>query len=171
MSAVAATAPSPAPTRDEIEDFLFLEAQLLDGWKLHEWEALFTDDGRYLVPPIGMESPETLDPRSILFLVADDRERMRQRVIRLLKTSAHAEYPRSRTRRMIGNIRSRPEGGDVRVRSNFIVHRMRRGEVMTYMGEAFHWLNVTPDGLRIREKRACLDLETLKPQGALTVIL
>jgi p-cumate 2,3-dioxygenase beta subunit len=171
MSAQPAPAPVSLPTRAEIEDFLFLEAELLDAWKLHDWEALFTDDGRYLVPPVGMENPEALDPKTILFLVADDRERMRQRMIRLLKTSAHAEYPRSRTRRMIGNIRSRPEGSDVRVRSNFIVHRMRRGEVMTYMGEAFHWLVTTPDGLRIREKRACLDLETLKPQGALTVIL
>lgn len=171
MSARTAPIEQAPPSREEIEDFLFLEAELLDGWKLHAWEALFTDDGRYLVPPVGLESPETLDPREILFLVADDRERMRQRAIRLLKTSAHAEYPRSRTRRMIGNIRSRADGSDIRVRSNFIVHRMRRGEVMAYMGEAFHLLAPTADGLRIREKRACLDLETLKPQGALTVIL
>ncbi len=171
MSAHPAANDGVMPSRADIEDFLFLEAELLDAWKLHDWEALFTDDGRYLVPPVGMADPEILDPKTILFLVADDRERMRQRMIRLLKTSAHAEYPRSRTRRMIGNIRSRLDGGDVRVRSNFIVHRMRRGEVMTYMGEAFHILALTPEGLRIREKRACLDLETLKPQGALTVIL
>ena len=33
--------PQQAPTRAEIEDFLFLEAALLDDWKLEEWRAVF----------------------------------------------------------------------------------------------------------------------------------
>ena len=49
----AATSATTALSRSDAEDFLFMEARLLDGWKLNEWAALFTDDGEYLVPQIG----------------------------------------------------------------------------------------------------------------------
>jgi p-cumate 2,3-dioxygenase beta subunit len=85
-------------TRAEVEDFLYHEAALLDEWKLKEWEALLSDDATYYVPPNDhLEG----DHRSTLFLVADDRERIRQRIIRINDPNCHAEYPKSRTRRMI----------------------------------------------------------------------
>ena len=37
-------------TRAEVEDFLYHEAALLDGWQLDEWLALLTEDARYEVP-------------------------------------------------------------------------------------------------------------------------
>ena len=36
--------------REEVEDFLYQEAELLDEWRLDEWAALFTEDARYVVP-------------------------------------------------------------------------------------------------------------------------
>ena len=36
--------------REEVEDFLYQEAELLDEWRLDEWAALFTEDARYIVP-------------------------------------------------------------------------------------------------------------------------
>ena len=89
-------------TRAEVEDFLYREAALLDDWKLDEWEALLTDDAAYYVPPNDQLDG---DHRSTLFLVADDRERIRQRIIRINDPNCHAEYPKSRTRRMISNVR------------------------------------------------------------------
>ena len=62
--------------REEVEDFLYLEARLLDEWRLEDWEKLFTDDGRYLVPPVGIGDADTADPANMLFLVADDRTRI-----------------------------------------------------------------------------------------------
>ena len=35
--------------RAEIEEFLFREAELLDGWKLDDWFALFAEGGCYYV--------------------------------------------------------------------------------------------------------------------------
>src|SRR5215213_2144993 len=97
------TTAAPGPvTRAEVEDFLFREAALLDDWKLNEWQELLTDDAAYYVPP--NDQPEG-DHRNTLFLVADDRERIRQRIIRVLDPNCHAEYPKSRTRRMISNVR------------------------------------------------------------------
>ena len=47
-------------SRNDVEDFLYHEAQLLDEWKLKEWEALFTSDGSYYVPTTG--APEDASP-------------------------------------------------------------------------------------------------------------
>src|SRR5215831_16136288 len=113
-------------TRQEVEDFLYHEAALLDDWKLAEWEALLTDDAAYYVPPNDQLDG---DHRNTLFLVADDRERIRQRVIRISDPNCHAEFPKSRTRRMIANVRILGVEGDlVTVTANFVCYRFRRYE-------------------------------------------
>ncbi|MET0985674.1 MAG: aromatic-ring-hydroxylating dioxygenase subunit beta, partial [Steroidobacteraceae bacterium] len=91
--------------RLQVEDFLYQEAALLDQWQLKEWLELFAPESRYEVAPTGDEEAGTLDSSAALFLVADDRERLEQRVLRLLKPSAHAEYPHSRVRRLYSNVR------------------------------------------------------------------
>ena len=47
----------PQGLRGRIEDFLYLEAELLDEWKIEEWFALFAEGATYEVPPTG--SPAT----------------------------------------------------------------------------------------------------------------
>src|SRR5258708_8231228 len=37
-------------SRQEVEDFLYTEGDLLDHWKLDEWLTLYTDDAQYLIP-------------------------------------------------------------------------------------------------------------------------
>ena len=74
-------------TRADVEDFLYAEAALLDGWKLDEWLALLTDDACYRVP--ANDTPEG-DPTDTLFLIADDIRRIRARVVRLKDKNAHA---------------------------------------------------------------------------------
>jgi p-cumate 2,3-dioxygenase subunit beta len=51
----------PVSLKDAVERFLFEEAELLDGWKLADWEALLTDDAQYLVPPLATDAGETLN--------------------------------------------------------------------------------------------------------------
>src|SRR5215472_3528171 len=80
-------------TIGEIERFFVDEAALLDEWRLEEWLALFTEDGRYLVPPL--DAPEA-DHRTTLFLVADDRRNLASRVRQLLGGSTWAENPHPR---------------------------------------------------------------------------
>jgi p-cumate 2,3-dioxygenase subunit beta len=157
----------------DVEVFLYREARLLDSRQLVEWEQLFADDGRYLVPPVGVDAPDKADPAQMLFLIADDRLRIRQRVIRLQKTSAHAEYPPSRTRHLVSNIEilERPAPERVKVTACFCVYRVRHQEVGTYMGQYHYELARIDGSLRIVEKRASLDLDVLMPQGALAFIL
>jgi hypothetical protein len=86
-----------------VAQFLYDEAALLDGWRLDEWLALFHPGAaEYLIP-----SPEDLsdDPATTLHLVNDSMTSLAGRIGRLKSKHAHAEIPRSRTRRQIANVR------------------------------------------------------------------
>ncbi len=71
-------------SREQIEDFLYYEAALLDEWRLDKWLELLTDDASYYVP--STDTPDG-DHRTTLFLIADDAVRLRSRVKQLLGKS------------------------------------------------------------------------------------
>jgi p-cumate 2,3-dioxygenase beta subunit len=145
------------------------EAALLDEWRLEEWLELLTEDAIYEIPPTDV--PEG-DARNTLFIVADDATRIRSRVKQLLGKSAWAENPRSRTRRIISNVRILGrEGEKVLVTANFAVHRMRYESVDTYIGHYDYKLVRQGKDLRVKERRAILDNEALRPHGKISFIL
>jgi p-cumate 2,3-dioxygenase subunit beta len=156
-------------TVGEIERFLIDEAALLDEWRLEEWLALMTPDARYLVPPLDALDA---DYRDTLFLIADDRRTLASRVRQLLSGTTWAENPRSRTRRLITNVRLlAAEGEEARVTANFAVWRFQHEATDVYVGRYRHVLVRGPSGPLFRERRAVLDLETLRPHGKLSFIL
>ena len=162
--------------RSEVEDFLYHEAALLDEWRLDEWLALLTEDAKYRVP--SNDAPSG-DPADTLFLIADDIHRIRGRVARLKDPHAHAEFPHSRTRRLVTNVRVSPsplaEGrgeGEVEVHANFAVYRMRRGgNESVYVGRYRYLLRRVDGALRIAYREAILDSEELGRLGAVSFIL
>lgn len=162
----------PRETRAALEDFLYDEAELLDQWRLIEWLDLFAPDAHYLVPPT--DKPDA-DPGHHLFLVQDDRFLLEQRVNSLLTRAAHAEYPHSRTRRSVTNVRAFEEAdGRIRLQANFSVVRIRNGAVDTYVGHYRHLLEAAPDtapGYRFLERKSVLDLDSLRPHGKVSVLL
>jgi p-cumate 2,3-dioxygenase beta subunit len=150
-----------AVTRSEAEDFLFHEAALLDAWRLDDWLALLAPDAVYRIP--SNDAPGT-DPRATLYTIADDIERIRARVTRLKDRNAHAEFPPSRTRRMISNVRV---AGD-EVHSNFVIYRFRRDEdVRQYVGSYKHSLK----NRKIVLREAILDRHELGALGTVSFIL
>jgi p-cumate 2,3-dioxygenase subunit beta len=157
-------------TRAEIEDFLYREAALLDEWRLNEWQQLLTDDACYFVP--SNDQPES-DHHRALFLIADDRERIRQRVIRVLDPNCHAEFPKSRTRRMISNVRILGVEGDlISVAANFVCYRFRRYErIREYVGSYRYLLRRSGDTFRIKERRVLIDAHELGALGSVSFIL
>lgn len=160
----------PHVTRADVEDLLFAEAALLDRWCLDEWLALYTDDAHYFVP--SPDLPPDADPDRSLFYIADDRVRLEQRVVRLLKKSAHAEYPRSRTRHLVSNVRLESQAGDeVRASAAFATFRSKHGVTDAFVGSLHYRLCHRDGALRIREKRCVLDLESLRPQGRVSILL
>jgi len=160
----------PEISRIEVEDFLFYEAELLDDWRLPEWLALYTDDARYYVPSTDL--PPDASPDTNLFYIADDRFRLGERVARLMKKTAHAEFPRSKTRHLVSNVRIRERHPDgIQVGTAFATYRSKGETTDVYIGSSLYRI-VSQDGaLRIREKRCQLDMNGLKPQGRISIIL
>ena len=157
-------------TRAQVEDFLYHEAALLDEWKLDEWQTLLTDDATYYVPP---NDKLDGDHRSTLFIIADDRERIRQRIIRINDPNCHAEYPKSRTRRMISNVRIVSVEGDlVTATANFVCYRFRRNErIREYVGGYRFILKIAGDSFRLKERRVFIDAHELGSLGSVSFIL
>ena len=157
-------------SRAEVEDLFYLEADLLDSWRLDDWLELLTDDAAYYVPP--NDKPDA-DARYTLFTIADDIVRLRERVIRLKDPNCHAEYPPSRTRRLITNVRIAGTDGDaIAIAANFVVYRYRRGEpVREFVGYYRHKLRRVGGVLKIAERRAVLDAHELGAMGSVSFIL
>jgi p-cumate 2,3-dioxygenase beta subunit len=175
MSTVSTRTAAPhavdsAVTREDVESFLYLEAELLDEWRLDEWQRLLTDDAIYRVP-----SNDCLDgrPEDSLFIIADDRERIRQRVLRVQNASCHAEWPHSRTQRTITNVRiAKIDGPLLHIAANFVCHRFRRPRrSYQYVGSLRYVLLRTPVGLRIRERHVRLASHELGELGSVSFIL
>jgi p-cumate 2,3-dioxygenase beta subunit len=165
---------SSHPSRDDaglrgrIEDFLYLEADLLDEWRIEEWFALFAEGATYEVPPTG--DGDENDPATSLFYIADDYVRLRERIGRLTKKEAHSEFPRSRQRH-ISNVRiTGMNAGVAEVSCNFVTYRAKRGVVDTYYGKHLYRIDCSLDPFRIRSKRSVLGMDMLYP-GKLTIII
>ena len=157
-------------SRAEVEDLLYREAALLDEWRLEEWLQMLTDDASYYVPP--NDHPDG-DHLTTLFILADDIVRIRERIKRLMSPECHAEYPHSRTRRLISNVRIVSNDGDlVTVAANFVCYRFRRYErIREYVGSYRYLLRRKGSELRIKERRVVIDAHELGSLGSVSFIL
>lgn len=158
--------------KDSVETFLFEEADLLDRWDLVGWEKLLTDDAEYMIPPIGVPGAENMSSETSLFVIADDRQMIRARVERLSGKAAFAESPRSNMRHLLGNVRVlSDEGGIVKAKANLCVYRIRRADITPYIGQVFYDLVRDGQSFRIKRKSVVLDIDVLRGQGGLGIIL
>ncbi len=157
-------------TRTAIEDFLFLEASLLDEWKLEDWLNLFEEGASYWVPPAG--SADDVLPEATLFYIADDWFRLTERVKRLGKKNAHVEFPKSRCRHMVSNVRVL--GGtdeSFQVTSNFVTYRTKAGITETYLGHHRYTLGLRQGTPHILQKTSFLDTDDINDQGKVSIII
>ena len=155
-----------------VAQFLYDEAALLDEWRLDEWLALFHPGAaNYLIP-----SPEDLsdDPATTLHLVNDSMTTLVGRVGRLKSKHAHAESPRSRTRRQITNVRVWQGPGDLLSCCVFDVIRVRGGVVDRYVGVYEHQLLPNDDAdppWLIGRRRVLIDHNVETGGGSLAFLL
>ena len=119
--------------RQQIEEFYYLEAELLDERKLRQWLELLTEDIRYWMPlrynPL--ERPENISdevsPPGEAYYFDDDWKSLKIRVERAYSKIAWAEVPPSRTRHLITNVRiKKNDSAEVEAHSNFLVYRTRQ---------------------------------------------
>jgi p-cumate 2,3-dioxygenase beta subunit len=154
----------------DVEHFYHAEAALLDAWRLEDWLDLLTEDARYHVP--ATDAPNG-DPRTSLALVDDDIGRIRSRVKQLHMGLVVGEVPKSRTRRMVTNVRITdvPDDSRLAAQANFVIYRFRRDIQDIYVGHYEYEFIVVGGALKLRRRKAVLDNEELRPHSKLTIIL
>ena len=92
-------------------------------------------------------------------------------MIRLNSRHAHREYPSSRTRRFISNVRvNETDDNELNVYANALVYRFRSGKGDPYVGRYEYKLSRVEGMLKIRYRKAVLDQETLSLHGAVSII-
>ena len=143
---------------------------MLDEWRLDDWFALFLDGATYEVPQAG--AADDVSSAANLFYIADNYFRLRHRVERLKKKEAHSEWPRSVCSRMIGNVRllGMEEAG-LLVVSKFITYRSKNEVMDVYCGHHRYHLKVVDGAIRIADKRSIMDMNSLRPQGRVSIIV
>jgi biphenyl 2,3-dioxygenase beta subunit len=159
--------------RREIEDFLYLEAELLDERRLREWIDLFADDARYWMPirynPFDRpeELSEELAKPEEGYYFNDTKETLKVRIERIYSKQAWAEMPPSRTRRFISNVRVKEDNGvKIEVRSNFLVYRTRmEKDEDIFVGTRKDILRRLNDQVKIARRTIILDQAVLQAKN------
>jgi benzoate/toluate 1,2-dioxygenase subunit beta len=142
----------------DVEQWVFREARLADEGDYDAWEALWTDDGVYWIPANG----DDIDPATPMSIVYDNRSRIALRVRQLQHDKRHAQNPRSRLRRLIGNVEilAGPSdvaaGGDVLVGANFIVYESRDRGTTIWGGRTEYRLRRVDGQWRMAGKKVML---------------
>jgi benzoate/toluate 1,2-dioxygenase beta subunit len=138
--------------REQVERFLVLEARLMDEHRYREWLALWAEDGVYWVPC----NDDDIDPARHVSIIYDDRERLQQRVERLMSGAVLAQDPKPRMRRVVSNIEIAGEGEAISVQSNFLLALAKGDGQQLWAGRAIHELRRAGDGFVIRHKKVLL---------------
>ena len=122
--------------RQEIEDFLYREAELLDERRYREWLNLLAEDIRYWMPmrrnvKSGDDEREFTRAGSDINWFDEGKETLSRRV-KQIETGIHwAEEPRSRLSHLVTNVQvqgaepSLTAAQDVSVTSRFLIYRNR----------------------------------------------
>src|SRR5262249_28797788 len=159
--------------KQEIEDFLYREADLLDERHYDEWLALLADDVRYWMPMRrnvkvdDLEREFTREGRDISWF--DEGKDTLTRRVRQIQTGIHwAEEPVSRTSHLISNIQlvevtqSAEEPAEVSVRCRFLVYRNRvETETDILVGKREDLLRRVAGDWQIARRKILLDQNVL----------
>jgi len=130
------TAPRPAATLTaraslelhyEVEQFLYLEAALLDERRFREWLEFLAEDITYVLMTNTLA--QTRDRRKGIcppttYIFNESKYQLERRVARLETGQAWSEEPASRTRHFVTNVRILSHSADeVELSCNYHVHR------------------------------------------------
>jgi len=139
----------------QLSDFVYAEARLLDEQRFDAWLDLFTDDARYWMPL----APGQQDPLLHASLLYEDKLLLRVRVERLAGARTFSQQPRSRCHHLLQQPsieHADLDGGSYTLRTAFHYLETRLDAQTLYAGWATHELVVQEGALRIRLKRVDL---------------
>jgi 3-phenylpropionate/cinnamic acid dioxygenase small subunit len=148
--------PAAAPQGDllrEVEQFLYRQAELLDGKHWQEYIDLFTDDGLYWMPV----TPDQADWESTPSIFIEDKAMMEVRMGRVTHPNAWSQAPMWATNHIVGHVTLESvRGKEIVARSRFHMMELRRDSIRHFGGTYRHTLVRTSAGLHIRLQRVDL---------------
>jgi 3-phenylpropionate/cinnamic acid dioxygenase small subunit len=112
----------------EVSQFLFNEARLLDAHDYAEWESLWTDDAIYWIPANG----DDIDPEVTMSIIYDNRSRIALRVRQLQTGKRIAAEPRARISHLVSNVAAKIlSNGEIEASAKAMVFESNlRGETL-----------------------------------------
>jgi 3-phenylpropionate/cinnamic acid dioxygenase small subunit len=143
------------PTNQDLVDFIYREARLIDQQRFDEWLALYADDARYWMP---LEWGQT-DPKLVGSLLYEDKLLLGIRAERLNGRRTFSQKPKSRCCHVLQQpqIEERDEAANRYVTWTAMHYvETRLDEQNLYAAWATHTLAVDNGALKIKLKRVDL---------------
>lgn len=148
----------------EVEQFLFYQAELLDGQHWRGYLDLFSADGMYWMPA----APEQTEWMNSPSIFAEDRWMREVRLGRITHPNAWSQAPHWMTSHLLGNVAiERASDTEVQVRSRFHMAEYRRDRHRQFSGTYRHTLVREPEGWRIQLQR----VDLFNPQAIYDYVL
>jgi 3-phenylpropionate/cinnamic acid dioxygenase small subunit len=155
--------------KDEVEQFLYNEAALLDERRYEEWLDLMAEDIYYFMPirrnvKFDEWDRENSNPDSEISWFDEGKDVLAGRVRQLLTGVHWAEEPVSRIRHIVSNVRVVDvQGDEITVSDNFFVwHNRLLEEVNLFVGRRDHVLRRDPEtGFKVAKRTILLDQNVL----------
>jgi 3-phenylpropionate/cinnamic acid dioxygenase small subunit len=159
--------------KEEVEAFLYQEAELLDERRYEEWLDLFTDDAHYFMPMrrnVPHDEPEREFTRAGMDVnwFDEGKDTLTRRVKQILTGIHWAEEPPSRICHMVSNVQvlsATPAGplpAEVTVKSRFLVYRNRvETETDFLVGKREDLLRRVNGGWKVARRKIVLDQNVL----------
>jgi 3-phenylpropionate/cinnamic acid dioxygenase small subunit len=151
--------------KQELEDFLYREAHILDEHRLEDWLDLFTEDAEYLVPLREYVQGDVAPAGHPV--IRDDKAMLTVRVHKDATGFSHVETPVSMTCHLISNVvvDEGPTADEVEVRSTFTVRQARKlRDEAWWAGRRHDRLRRVDGGWKIARREVHLD-STVLPRG------
>lgn len=159
--------------KEEIEDFLYHEVELLDDRRYEDWLDLFTDDARYWmpmrrnVPHAELDREFTREGLDVNWF-DEGKDTLGRRVKQILTGVHWAEEPPSRICHMISNVRilsttpAGPAPTEVTVGCRFLIYRNRvETETDLLVGKRDDVLRCADGRWKIARRKIVLDQSVL----------
>ncbi|MFM0394943.1 aromatic-ring-hydroxylating dioxygenase subunit beta [Paraburkholderia phytofirmans] len=139
--------------KDEVEAFLFAEADICDNHRYTDWLGLWAEDSCYWIPCNDDDS----DPATHVAIAYETYSALEDRVHRLSSGHVHSQSPRTRLNRIVGNVCVN-ETVDGLVDVNSVVHIIAfRRDVTELLGARIvHQLRRHGESFRIVRKTVYL---------------
>lgn len=159
--------------KNQIEEFLYNEAELLDERCFEEWLELFTEDVRYWVPMRRNVKFEELDREYTregqdINWFDEGKDTLTRRVKQILTGVHWAEEPLSRICHLISNVQilqaapSIADPAEVKVKCRFMVYRNRvETETDILVGKREDLLRKVDGQWKIAQRKVILDQNVL----------